>query len=168
MAFIAPYETFSTADEDLFIAAANDNLFRVLVEVLGIDDLASDPRFSSNPQRVVNRVELHRLIEARLKQRPARDWESRLLDASIPCSRIQTIADLVSDPQFLAVEMLSNLPHPLIPDLQLLDLPVSRDGKRTQHRLAPPAVGGQTDEILREMGYDDERIESLRQLGVVN
>jgi glutaryl-CoA transferase len=165
--FIAPYETFSTADEDLFVAAANDNLFRALVEVLGMDDLASDPRFAVNPQRVVNRVVLHQLIEARLKERSARDWESLLLDASIPCSRIQTIADLVSDPQFLAVEMLSNLPHPLIPDLQVLGLPVSEDGKRTGHRLAPPAIGGSTAEILRELGYGDERIESLRQRGVV-
>jgi succinate--hydroxymethylglutarate CoA-transferase len=66
------------------------------------------------------------------------------------------------------MEMLSNLAHPLIPDLQVLDLPVSQDGRRRKHRLAPPEIGGQTAEILREMGFGDERIESLRQMGVVN
>jgi crotonobetainyl-CoA:carnitine CoA-transferase CaiB-like acyl-CoA transferase len=167
VAFIAPYETFSTADEDLFVAAPNDHLFGALVGVLGLDALASDPRFAGNPQRVLNRVELHRLIEARLKERSARDWEGILGAASIPCSPIQTIADLVSDPQFLAVEMLANLPHPLIPGLRVVDLPMTQDGRRPEHRLAPPQIGEQTAEILRELGYTDDGIESLREIGAV-
>jgi crotonobetainyl-CoA:carnitine CoA-transferase CaiB-like acyl-CoA transferase len=65
--FIAPYETFATADEVLFVAAPNDNLFRTLLGVLDLDALASDPGFGNNPQRVTNRVELHSLIEGASK-----------------------------------------------------------------------------------------------------
>jgi crotonobetainyl-CoA:carnitine CoA-transferase CaiB-like acyl-CoA transferase len=165
--FIAPYETFSTADEELFVAAPNDNLFRELVTVLGLDPLASDPRFMGNPQRVLNRVELHNRIEVRLKERSAVEWERLLHGRSLPCSRIQTIADLVHDAQFLALEMLVDVPHPLIPQLQLVDLPMNRDGQRTEHRLPPPQLGQHTNEVLLELGYDDNRIASLRKKGVV-
>ncbi len=167
MAFIAPFETFSTADEELFVAAPNDNLFRGLVGVLGIDQLASDPRFVGNPQRVLNRIELHTRIEARLRERSATEWESLLRARSIPCSRIQTIADLVADQQFLALAMLTHVPHPLIPSLRLVDLPINRDGKRTEHRYGPPQLGEHTTQILQELGYEDDRVASLRRMGVV-
>jgi crotonobetainyl-CoA:carnitine CoA-transferase CaiB-like acyl-CoA transferase len=166
-AFIAPYEAFPTADEDIFVAAPNDHLFGALVDVLGIGELASDPRFAGNQQRVLNRVELRDTIEARLRERPAAEWEGLLRARSIPCSRIRTVADLVEDPQFLALGMLADLPHPLIPDLRLVDLPISRNGRRTEHRLAPPQLGQQTTEILHELGYDDDRISRMRESGVI-
>jgi len=76
--FIAPYEVYPAADEGLLVCAGNDNLFRSFVDELGIPELAADERFSTNPSRVVNRVELRELIIESFTTRPAAEWEVKL------------------------------------------------------------------------------------------
>jgi formyl-CoA transferase/CoA:oxalate CoA-transferase len=165
--FIAPYETFPTADGDLMVAAANDGLFATFVEVLGLAELKTDPRFASNPERVAHRLELRALLEARLATKTAATWEALLAARSFPCSRIRTVADAVADEQTAALGLLANIPHPLIPELRVVDLPVSEHGDRADLRRPPPLLGEHTAEILAELGYSDPDVASLRDRGVV-
>jgi glutaryl-CoA transferase len=162
--FIAPYETFPTADGELMVAAANDNLFRAFADVVG---LAPDPRFATNPERVANRDELRRLLCERLATRTAAEWEAALRSRSVPCSRIRTVADSVADPQTEALGLLAAVPHPGVPDLRLVDLPVSVAGRRADHRLPPPRLGEHTDAVLAELGYTAPEVGDLRAAGVV-
>ncbi len=165
--FIAPYETFATADEDLMIAAGNDRMFHVLLEALDLPAIAGDPRFAHNPDRVRNRDALRSELQRRLRERPAVEWEEILSARSIPCSRVRSIADLAADDQFRALSMLHEVAHPRIPDLQLMGLPVEIDGSRGKQRMPPPDLGQHTREVLRDIGYEEGDITQLYAHGVV-
>ena len=88
---IAPYEVFATADGELMVAAANDGLFRRLCEQLGLPELADDPRFATNPDRLAHREELLPPIRARLAERPSAEWLQAL--EGIPVAEVQDLAD---------------------------------------------------------------------------
>jgi len=149
------------------VAAANDNLFRLFVDAVGIPEVAADPRFGTNPARVANRDALRALIVERTVLRSAAEWEAVLTARTVPCSRIRTIADTVADPQTEALGLLTGLPHPLIPDLRLVDMPVSEGGRRAAHHHPPPQLGEHTDEVLGELGFSGEQIATLRDKGIV-
>ena len=165
--FIAPYEVFPAADEGLLVCVGNDNLFQRFVEELQIPDLATDERFATNPMRVKNRVELRTLIIERFQTRTAAEWEARFSARAIPCSRILTVADLVHNEQLSELNLLKPYPHPLIPDLHLIDLPLSQNKERAAQRHSPPLLGQQTDQILFELGYTEGKIGELRKKGVI-
>jgi crotonobetainyl-CoA:carnitine CoA-transferase CaiB-like acyl-CoA transferase len=88
---VFPYEPLPTADRDLIIAAANDRLFRKLCDVLGVPEVADDPRFARNRDRTVNRAELTPILVERLATRSADEWFELLVDAGVPCGPINTI-----------------------------------------------------------------------------
>ena len=165
--FISPYETYPTSDGIIFVAGANDNLFGALVRALGVDELARDPRFVTNSDRVAHRDELRMLLAPRFLTASAAEWETVLDRYSVPCSRVRTIADVVVDEQMAALGLLASVPHPLIDDLRLVDLPMSRDGVRANELRAPPLLGEHTDEVLAEMGLDTNAIRALRASGVI-
>jgi crotonobetainyl-CoA:carnitine CoA-transferase CaiB-like acyl-CoA transferase len=88
---VFPYEPLPTADNDLIVAAANDGQFRKLCEVLGIPEVADDPRFARNASRTANREELRPLLVERLVTRPATEWFEALVAVGVPCGPINTI-----------------------------------------------------------------------------
>lgn len=90
---IAPYEALATGDGALALAVGNDPQFARLCEVVGAPDLAGDPRFLTNAQRVAHRDELAAALEARLKADTAASWATRLMDAGVPAGTIGTVAD---------------------------------------------------------------------------
>ncbi len=164
---IAPYEGFATRDGYLQLAAGNDRIWARLCEVLELPALPSDPRFRTNSDRVAHRDELHEILEARFRTEGAAHWEEVLLAHGVPCSRVRTLADVATDPQVAALDLLKPVPHPAIPNLTMVDLPVAIDGRRAAAQVAPPAVGQHTDEVLADLGYSAGEIAALRERGVV-
>ena len=166
--FISPYEVYPASDEGLLVCVGNDNLFQVFAEEIQAPELANDERFATNPMRVKNRAELRRLIIERFQTRTAAEWEASFLARSIPCSRILTVADLAQNEQLSALNLMKSFPHPLIPDLRLVDLPVSQNKERAVVNYSPPLLGEQSDNILYELGYTDDEIREFRKNSVID
>jgi crotonobetainyl-CoA:carnitine CoA-transferase CaiB-like acyl-CoA transferase len=88
---VFPYEPLPTKDNDLIVAAANDSQFRKLCEVLGIPEVADDPRFARNADRTENRAELRPILTEQLVERGAVEWFDLLVEAGVPSGPINTI-----------------------------------------------------------------------------
>jgi crotonobetainyl-CoA:carnitine CoA-transferase CaiB-like acyl-CoA transferase len=138
---LVPYQVFACADGHLIIAVGNDSQFRKFCSVLRCDELADDPRYSTNPARVRHRDSLVPLLALALKQRSRREWIAELHAANVPCGPINTIADALADEQVRHRGMRIDLPHPLAASVPLLRSPIMIDGEAMHASTAPPLLG---------------------------
>ncbi len=157
---IAPYEVFETADGGLMIAAANDGLFRLLCERVGLPELADDARYAANPDRVAHREELLPPLRERLRAETSAHWLERL--SGIPVAPVQDLVEVGRHPQTRESGMLGAVGgvDSVLPPLRL-------DGERLEHEEPPPLLGQHSEEILHELGYTAEEVASLVARGVV-
>ncbi|MFF0461804.1 CaiB/BaiF CoA transferase family protein [Streptomyces mexicanus] len=164
---IVPYQALATADGHLMVAAGNDRLWRRFAEVIGEPQLADDPRFATNPDRVRHRDALVPLLEAALTRRSGAAWAEALDAAGVPCAPISTVDQALSSPQALAREMVCVLRHPTAGDLRTVGSPLKLSATPARIRTAPPLLGQHTDDVLAETGYSAREIEELRATGAV-
>jgi crotonobetainyl-CoA:carnitine CoA-transferase CaiB-like acyl-CoA transferase len=164
---VAPYQVYASQDGELMIAAGNDRLFAALCGALGLAELADDPRFRTNPDRVARREELNEVLLARLRTEDTATWLQRLGAAGVPAAPVADIRDVAVSPQTEALGLLQPLSHAHVAGLRLVALPLSLDGERALHPSSPPAVGEHSAEILGEAGYSDDEVAELAAAGVV-
>jgi crotonobetainyl-CoA:carnitine CoA-transferase CaiB-like acyl-CoA transferase len=146
---IVPYQAFAAADGAIMVAAGNDNLFRRLCAAIGRPELAEDPRFRANKDRVVNRQTLVPILEQMFAAEPIAAWAARLDLAGIPNGPMQTIDQVVADAQTAALGMIQSLSassgnRPL----SLVGLPLSFDGVRPPFVKSAPTLGEDNAETI--------------------
>ena len=164
---IVPYQVFEVADGHLILAVGNDSQFTRFCTVAGCPELALDPRFATNAQRVRHRDILVPLLATSLRQRSRAVWLAALEAAKVPCGAINDLADVFADPQVLERGMTVTLPHPHNDALELVSSPMKLSATPVQVRRAPPLLGQHTDEVLAELGVDEAARKLLRSQGVI-
>jgi formyl-CoA transferase len=135
---LVPYQTFDANDGALLIAAGNDRLFERLCGVLGTPEWKTDPRFKGNRARITSRVELIRLISEKIGQQPRQSWIEKLTAAGVPCAPVNTIPEVLKEPQ---VEALGILQKVADTGVTLAGLPLSFNGTRPKIRKLGPPLG---------------------------
>jgi crotonobetainyl-CoA:carnitine CoA-transferase CaiB-like acyl-CoA transferase len=161
----APYQAFRAADGWLTIGGANQANWERMVRVLGAPEWLSDARFKTNADRMANLEALVAVMDARLKTRPAGEWIKALEAEGVPCGPINSIAEMASDPQTLAREMVVELDHPRAGATRSLGLPIKLSATPGKVARPAPLLGQHTREVLGEYGFSAREIEDLVRSG---
>ena len=152
---VYPYQTMPTKDRDVIIAAANDRQFRALCEVLGVAELADDPRFELNANRTANRDQLHPLLLERLRDWTADDLFLALNKAGVPCGPINSIAEGIALAERLGL-------HPRVTagdgdrHVDVVRNPIDFSAAAPRYDLPPPLLGEHTAELRRWLAEEPE------------
>jgi formyl-CoA transferase/CoA:oxalate CoA-transferase len=164
---IVPYETFATADGVLAVAVGSERQWPRFCEAVGLPELATDPRFATNGDRVDHRAELRPLIADRIARRPTAEWAMALEAAEVPFGPIADVREAFDSPEAAELGMSVEVEHPAFGVLRQVGIPIRFESTPGAVRTPPPLLGEHTAEVLAEAGYDAATIAELRDVGAV-
>ena len=158
---MAPYQAFQTSDGWLNIGSANQGLWQKLTTLLGVPELADDPRFATPDDRMANLPELVDELTGHFKTDTTEAWQHKLEDAGIPAGPVLNIEQMTANEQTLARDMVADVGSSQGSSLRVLGHPVkySETPAAINHRA--PRLGEHTEEVLVEFGFSKEEIAKL-------
>ncbi|MCP5150339.1 MAG: CoA transferase [Ectothiorhodospiraceae bacterium] len=159
---ISPYDKFKTRTTEIFLGAGNNRAFSRLCEELGRPELAADPRFRDNRDRVVNRIELTRELEVAMADVDGHELCKRLLAAGLPAGPVMNTAEVMSDPHTLHREMAVEKDW-----YRGTGIPIKLSRTPGEVRRTPPPFGAHGRELLAEHGFSTAEIDALIEAGAV-
>ena len=160
-----PSQMVRAAEGWMFVMCQLPKFWAILVERIGRPELAEDPRFVTNADRLANRDALSAILDAHFGAQPMAHWQA-LLEGHVPVAPVYELGAALDNPWLRTTGMRDAIDHPDKPAMQVLANPLKLDGKRLPNRAAP-LLGADSDAILGELGYSDSAIGELRQAGVV-
>ena len=165
---IVPYQAFATADGHLMLAVGNDAQFARFCAAAGAAQLAGDPRYASNADRVAHRVELVAAVAGLMLARTTQAWLALLGAAQVPCGPINDLAQVFDEPQVRHRGLRFDLPHPLAGTVPGVRNPVRYSRSALEYGRAPPPLGADTAaELQSRLGLDAAELASLVARGVI-
>jgi crotonobetainyl-CoA:carnitine CoA-transferase CaiB-like acyl-CoA transferase len=164
---IQPQDVFQCTDGQMVLAVGNDGQFASFCQAMNRPDLASDPRFTTNSSRVVNLAALMEILVQEIGQRSRAECIDALRLHGVPCGPINTIPEVLADPQIIHREMLRYLPHPTAGKVPQIVSPLRLKQNPLAFNDAPPLLGADTQAILKEIGVTPEQYAALLARGVL-
>lgn len=165
---VVPYEAVQGSEGGWFIlGVGSDNLWNAFCRHVGRSDLAGDERFATNANRIAHYDDLLPIVRQIIRRKSADEWLSELREIGVPCGRINTAAEALSDPHIIERGMIVELEHPALGWVKSLATPVHLSDTPLVYYRHPPTLGEHSDEVLAELGYSQEEIHQLRQQGVI-
>jgi crotonobetainyl-CoA:carnitine CoA-transferase CaiB-like acyl-CoA transferase len=167
-AALLPYQTFRTKTRDLALGVGSDKLWQTFCPLLGLEWMASDPRYKDNAARVANRESLIATLQDAFLTRTYEEWDAILVAAGIPVGAVNSIDRVVRHPQVEARGSLVEIEHPVAGKVKVVGPPARLSETPGSVRTAAPLLGEHTEQVLRErLGLDERRIGALRAAGVI-
>jgi crotonobetainyl-CoA:carnitine CoA-transferase CaiB-like acyl-CoA transferase len=167
-AALLPYQTFRTKTRDIAIGIGSDKLWRSFCPLLGLPELADDPRYITNAARNANRASLIATLQKAFLTRSYEEWEAILMPAGVPMGAINTLDAVVAHPQVAARQAIVESTHPVAGTVRMTAPPVRLSETPGALRAPAPLLGQHTSEVLRQrLALGDEEIARLLRAGVI-
>jgi crotonobetainyl-CoA:carnitine CoA-transferase CaiB-like acyl-CoA transferase len=164
---ITPYETFHASDGEVAVAVGSERQWYRLCQALGRGELAADPRFATNGDRVQHRAELRPILVEAFGRRRAAEWVTLLVEADVPVGRVRDMEQVFSDPQVIDSQMVLDIDHPTVGPIRLPGLPWQLHATPGSVRRAPPTLGQDTDAVLKWLGFGSDEVATMRRDRVI-
>jgi crotonobetainyl-CoA:carnitine CoA-transferase CaiB-like acyl-CoA transferase len=162
----APYQAFETSDGWITVGGSNQANWLRLVKIMDLPELARDPRFRENNDRIRNVDELASVLGERFKMRPTEEWLELLEEGGVPAGPVATIGEMLEMPQTLARDMVVEVEHSKLGTVQTLGFPVKFSETPASVDRGAPLLGEHTPEVLAELGFTDDEVAELIRTGV--
>jgi formyl-CoA transferase/CoA:oxalate CoA-transferase len=158
---LVPYRLYQARDKAINIGVGTDALWQRFCEAIERPELAGDPRFATNADRVRHRSELEPILEETLARRDAAEWLGRLQAARIPSGPVNSLAEILADDHFRQRGAIVEMTHPLVGSFQALASPIHFSATPPRYDRHPPLLGEHNEEILAELGYSPAEIAAI-------
>jgi len=162
-----PAGVFRCSDGELMLVVGNDGQFARTCAVLGRPELASDPRFVRNNDRVVHGKEIMAVFAGLFLKNKVAYWLDELEKAGVPCGPVNDFAQVFADEHVRERGMEIKVNHPFEPDLSLIRNPILFSETPVRDYRAPPLLGENTGEVLATIGYDETKVDALKQQKII-
>lgn len=158
---LVPYQNFQTNDKEIIIAVGNDRQFQRFCSLINAEELSQDVRFATANSRIINREELIPILQEVILTKTADEWLTLFQENNIPCGPINSLDRVFTDEQVLERQMIKEVEHPTVGIVRLLGSPIKLSDTPVTIERHPPLHGEHTEEVLLELGYDKQEIESF-------
>jgi formyl-CoA transferase len=163
----APSGMFATKDGYINIAANKQEQWEAVADVLGLAELKTDPRFQERDNRKKNRKFLTPLLEAKLKERSTAYWVEELNEHDVPSGAILSLEHALKQEQTQHRDTLKTLTIEGVGEVPLFNLTAKFEKTPGFVESPPPKLSEHTCELLRELGYSEEEIGTMKQTQVI-